>query len=229
MRRFRGLWSPHWGCRSRPTSANLAGLPECTYAACVRDQIGDRIPLIVDGGPTGRKRADDDCGSVRARWGRGRFCARGGDSNARHRACAAGAMIVPDDNLRPARRGALKRAAPTRSRLLLWSAGVLTAAALGWVLWVNEQIQFYSHRDEARPADAIAVFGAAEYDGRPSPVLRARLDHALELYRRGLAPLMITLGGGRRGGPALGGRGRSRLSAGAWRSGRRDHCGDAER
>ncbi|MGA7522357.1 MAG: L-threonylcarbamoyladenylate synthase [Acidobacteriaceae bacterium] len=36
------------------TSANLAGLPECTYAACVRDQIGERIPVIVDGGPTGR-------------------------------------------------------------------------------------------------------------------------------------------------------------------------------
>jgi L-threonylcarbamoyladenylate synthase len=36
------------------TSANLQGLPECNYAACVRDQIGDRIPLIVDGGPTGR-------------------------------------------------------------------------------------------------------------------------------------------------------------------------------
>ena len=36
------------------TAANLAGLPECTYANCVRDQIGDRIPLIVDGGPTGR-------------------------------------------------------------------------------------------------------------------------------------------------------------------------------
>jgi tRNA threonylcarbamoyl adenosine modification protein (Sua5/YciO/YrdC/YwlC family) len=36
------------------TSANLAGLPECTYAACVRDQLGDKIPLIVDGGPTGR-------------------------------------------------------------------------------------------------------------------------------------------------------------------------------
>jgi L-threonylcarbamoyladenylate synthase len=36
------------------TSANLQGAPECTYAACVRDQIGDRIPLIVDGGPTGR-------------------------------------------------------------------------------------------------------------------------------------------------------------------------------
>jgi uncharacterized SAM-binding protein YcdF (DUF218 family) len=65
-----------------------------------------------------------------------------------------------------------------------------------WVLWVNGQIRYYARRDEARPADAIAVFGAAEYDGRPSPVLRARLDHALELYRRGLAPLMITLGGG---------------------------------
>jgi tRNA A37 threonylcarbamoyladenosine synthetase subunit TsaC/SUA5/YrdC len=36
------------------TSANLAGLPECTYATCVRDQLGDRIPLIVDGGPTAR-------------------------------------------------------------------------------------------------------------------------------------------------------------------------------
>jgi L-threonylcarbamoyladenylate synthase len=36
------------------TSANLQGAPECNYAACVRDQIGDRIPLIVDGGPTGR-------------------------------------------------------------------------------------------------------------------------------------------------------------------------------
>ena len=50
--------------------------------------------------------------------------------------------------------------------------------------------------DEARPADAIAVFGAAEYAGRPSPVLHARLDHAVELYREGIAPLVITLGGG---------------------------------
>jgi uncharacterized SAM-binding protein YcdF (DUF218 family) len=105
-------------------------------------------------------------------------------------------MIVPNANLRPARPGARRRVVVNRGRVLLWGAGVLVVAALGWVLWVNEQIRFYAHRDEARPADAIAVFGAAEYDGRPSPVLRARLDHALELYRRGLAPLMITLGGG---------------------------------
>ncbi len=65
-----------------------------------------------------------------------------------------------------------------------------------WALWVDGRIQTYAHRDEARPADAIAVFGAAEYDGRPSPVLRARLAHALELYQRGLAPMVITLGGG---------------------------------
>ena len=51
-------------------------------------------------------------------------------------------------------------------------------------------------KDEARTADAIAVFGAAEYLGRPSPVLHARLDHAVELYRKGIAPLVITLGGG---------------------------------
>jgi len=36
------------------TSANLRGLPECTYAGCVREQLGDQIPLIVDGGPTAR-------------------------------------------------------------------------------------------------------------------------------------------------------------------------------
>jgi len=50
-------------------------------------------------------------------------------------------------------------------------------------------------RDEAQPADAIVVLGAAQYEGRPSPVLRARLDHAAELWRRGLAPRMIVTGG----------------------------------
>lgn len=49
--------------------------------------------------------------------------------------------------------------------------------------------------DEARPADAIVVFGAAEYAGRPSPVYRARLDHAYDLFQRGLAPMVITTGG----------------------------------
>jgi uncharacterized SAM-binding protein YcdF (DUF218 family) len=50
-------------------------------------------------------------------------------------------------------------------------------------------------REEARPADVIVVFGAAEYSGRPSPVFRARLDHALSLFRQNLAPTIITTGG----------------------------------
>ena len=101
-------------------------------------------------------------------------------------------MIVAKDNLRSVRRGP----SLARGTLVRWTAGILVAGAVAWTVWVTGQIRYYAHRDEARPADAIAVFGAAEYDGRPSPVLRARLDHALQLYRRGLAPLVITLGGG---------------------------------
>ena len=76
--------------------------------------------------------------------------------------------------------------------------GLLLVAAGGvacWVLWVYSEIEHYANRDEARPADAIAVFGAAEYDGRPSPVLRARLEQGLLLYQQKLAPMIITLGG----------------------------------
>ena len=50
-------------------------------------------------------------------------------------------------------------------------------------------------RDEARPADAIIVLGAAQYEGRPSPVLRARLDHAIDLWTQGLAPRVVVTGG----------------------------------
>ena len=49
--------------------------------------------------------------------------------------------------------------------------------------------------DDRRPADAIVVMGAAQYDGRPSPLFAARLDHALELYRAGVAPRIIVTGG----------------------------------
>ena len=74
--------------------------------------------------------------------------------------------------------------------------GVLLLATLGWVGWLTVQINAVAGRDEARSADAIAVFGAAEYGGRPSPVLHARLDHAVDLYQMQIAPLIITLGGG---------------------------------
>jgi uncharacterized SAM-binding protein YcdF (DUF218 family) len=104
-------------------------------------------------------------------------------------------MIVPKDNLESVRQD-VRGPHRVRDRVLLFTTGALIAGTVAWTLWVNGQIKYYAHRDEERPADAIAVFGAAEYDGRPSPVLRARLDHALELYQKGLAPLVITLGGG---------------------------------
>src|ERR1700761_2066031 len=84
----------------------------------------------------------------------------------------------------------------TKRRWLRMVLGAALLAIVVWFAWVYGQIHFYATHDEAGPADAIAVFGAAEYDGRPSPVLRARLDHALALYREKLAPLVITLGGG---------------------------------
>jgi uncharacterized SAM-binding protein YcdF (DUF218 family) len=99
-------------------------------------------------------------------------------------------MIVPDTNLRRSSAG---------GRLLRNVILLVLLGAIAWVGWVYGQIRYYADRDEARAADAIAVFGAAEYDGRPSPVLRARLDHALDLYARNMAPLVITLGGGDEG------------------------------
>ena len=64
-----------------------------------------------------------------------------------------------------------------------------------YVAYVTVRIQQQSVREEARPADVILVLGAAEYRGRPSPVLRARLDHALALYQDRMAPHILTTGG----------------------------------
>ena len=75
---------------------------------------------------------------------------------------------------------------------------VVVAFVLGLaVLWLVflAAVVIASRRDTAARADAIVVLGAAQYDGRPSPVLRARLDHAATLFRRGLAPLVIVTGG----------------------------------
>jgi uncharacterized SAM-binding protein YcdF (DUF218 family) len=79
-----------------------------------------------------------------------------------------------------------------------WIVGValvLVALALGYLFHVAGEIQRESSVDERHPADAIIVLGAAEYRGRPSPVLEARLNHALFLYLQGLAPRIITTGG----------------------------------
>src|SRR5581483_5167120 len=73
--------------------------------------------------------------------------------------------------------------------------GVALGTALVWFLVTCTRIVLQASHDESRPASAIVVFGAAEYAGRPSPVYRARLNHAYDLFQRGLAPVIITTGG----------------------------------
>jgi uncharacterized SAM-binding protein YcdF (DUF218 family) len=81
-------------------------------------------------------------------------------------------------------------------RKFIWfTAALLSVALLGYLTAIAYQIYLQSNIDEARPADVIIVMGAAEYRGRPSPILRARIDHALELYRQKLAPRIMTTGG----------------------------------
>lgn len=78
----------------------------------------------------------------------------------------------------------------------LVKAGVLVVGLLGVYLAVTfVQVWQASRRDEARKAQAIVVFGAAQYGGRPSPVLRARLNHAADLYERGIAGTIVVTGG----------------------------------
>jgi uncharacterized SAM-binding protein YcdF (DUF218 family) len=101
------------------------------------------------------------------------------------------------------------------ARLLRQFVLLLLLAAIAWFGWVYHQIDATAQIDNAQPADAIAVFGAAEYAGRPSPVLHARLDKAVSLYDRGMAPVIITLGGGsdKDSGMTEGGVGRDYLLA----------------
>jgi uncharacterized SAM-binding protein YcdF (DUF218 family) len=116
-------------------------------------------------------------------------------------------MIAPPSN--QSRRGT------TRRLFLRRLIGIALIIATAWCVWVYQEISAVANVDNAAPADAIAVFGAAEYSGHPSPVLHARLDHAVDLYRKQIAPLVITLGGGsdKDSGNTEGGVGRDYLLA----------------
>lgn len=81
------------------------------------------------------------------------------------------------------------------SRWLFWTTMVAALVALAVFSSIFVTILTDSSKQELHPADAIIVFGAAQYDGRPSPVFKARLDHANQLFRQGLAPVVITTGG----------------------------------
>lgn len=90
-------------------------------------------------------------------------------------------------------------------RLARWSRRLLLAlaavAVLGVIYLGATFVQVWStaRSDGTGPADAIVVLGAAQYDGEPSPVLRARLDHAAELFDQGHAPLVVVTGGKQEG------------------------------
>jgi uncharacterized SAM-binding protein YcdF (DUF218 family) len=77
----------------------------------------------------------------------------------------------------------------------LWLVEGLLAALVAFVAYTSLQIVRAAGSQAGQHADAIVVFGAAEYFGKPSPVYRARLDHAFDLYQRGIAPVVITTGG----------------------------------
>src|SRR5437870_2491069 len=82
----------------------------------------------------------------------------------------------------------------TLRRKLAAAVVVAIALALTWAA-VVVAVALAAARDQAKSADAIVVLGAAQYNGRPSPVFRARLDHAAALYQRGLAPVVLVTGG----------------------------------
>lgn len=80
-------------------------------------------------------------------------------------------------------------------RAIAGSLLLLGVLLLGYLFYVAKQIERESTVEEAHPADVIIVLGAAEYRGKPSGVLQARLNHALVLYLKGLAPYILTTGG----------------------------------
>jgi len=78
---------------------------------------------------------------------------------------------------------------------------VLFALLFTYLAVTFVQVWLASRRDDARPSQAIIVLGAAQYNGHPSPVLAARLDHAIDLYRRHIAPVVVVTGGRQPGDP----------------------------
>jgi uncharacterized SAM-binding protein YcdF (DUF218 family) len=80
-------------------------------------------------------------------------------------------------------------------RRFLLSALTAFVGFASYLVYLADQVRRQSYIDDARPADIIVVLGAAEYRGKPSPVLEARLRHALALYEQRFAPFILTTGG----------------------------------
>jgi hypothetical protein len=83
----------------------------------------------------------------------------------------------------------------TSRRRILIALGLTAGLPVALYLIALVRVIRAAHDDQRRPADAIVVLGAAQYNGRPSPVLRARLLHSLALYIEGYAPVVVVTGG----------------------------------
>ena len=105
-------------------------------------------------------------------------------------------LSTPSDGSPSSGEGRGRRRWPRR---VLLAVGVLTVAAIVYVGVSYLQVWSTGRTDQARPVDAIVVMGAAQYDGRPSPQQAARLDHAVELWNDGLAPIVVVTGGNQPG------------------------------
>ena len=84
---------------------------------------------------------------------------------------------------------------PSRKRIWLRLGAAILLIMVIYTVATGIAVVRHSKKDETRQADAIVVFGAAQYSGKPSPIYRARLEHALSLFQRGVAPIVITTGG----------------------------------
>lgn len=109
---------------------------------------------------------------------------------------------------RPARRGPRKSGKgrrpppprrPRRRIRLRWVLAFLLVLAILIPVGTWTRVWYTARQDERPASDAIIVLGASQYDGRPSPIFEARLDHAAELYREGVAPAVVTVGGNQPG------------------------------
>ncbi len=109
-------------------------------------------------------------------------------------------MFKPATEQHDARPTSLPTRRPVRrSRRILIAGGLVVIFLIGYYLVSLFQVYATGSNDQARAVDAIVVMGAAQYDGRPSPQLAARLDHVAELWPRELAPIVIVTGGNQPG------------------------------
>lgn len=147
----------------------------------------ERDPLLISTSPAGVPvtRAVDALGRPEAQP-----VAGGPPTQQRDRTPVGGLVIAA-----PPRRAGRERGRRRWLRRTLLTLLVLVVAALGWFGVNLYQVHSTGTSDQARTADAIVVMGAAQYNGRPSPQLAARLDHVVELWNEGDAPLVVVTGG----------------------------------